>query len=68
MKQKPITSWDEVPLVMDLPLAARIVGQNPEYLKKRAGRGGFPAYKEGGSWRVSKDALREHIDRADRKV
>jgi hypothetical protein len=62
MKPKPVTSWDDVPIVMDMPMAARIVGQCPEYLKKRAQRGTFPAYKEGSQWRVSKAALKEHIE------
>jgi hypothetical protein len=61
-KPQAITSWDDVPLVMDLPFAARIVGQSPEYLKKRAQRGTFPAYREGSQWRVSKETLREHIN------
>ena len=60
---KPITSWDTVPLVMDLPMAARIVGSTPEYLKKRAQRGTFPAYKEGNQWRVSKEKLIQHVGR-----
>ena len=62
MKARILGSWDDVPIVLDLPLAARIVGQTPGYLKKRAQRGDFPAYKEGSSWRVSKDALRAHIE------
>jgi hypothetical protein len=37
------------------------VGQSPEYLKKRAGRGDFPAYKEGKLWRVNKTALMAHV-------
>lgn len=62
MKCKPITNWDtEVPIVMDLPMAARIVGMHPDYLKKRAARGDFPAYKEGNSWRVTKEALKKHV-------
>jgi excisionase family DNA binding protein len=60
MRFKPVTSWDDVPVVMDLPFAARIVGQSPEYLRKRAQQGTFPAYKEGTSWRITKEALREH--------
>jgi len=48
---------------MDLPFASRIVGQSAEYLKKRAQKGTFPAYKEGSEWRVTKDALMEHIKR-----
>ena len=58
---KLFTNWDDVPIIMDLLLASRIVGQSAEYLKKRAQCGSFPAYKEGNQWRVSKEALMEHI-------
>ena len=58
---KPITSWDLVPLVLDLPMAARIVGQSCEHLKKRAQRGDFPAYKEGNQWRITKESLMNHV-------
>ena len=61
MKTRPVTSWDEAPVIMDLPFAARIVGQSPEHLKKRAQRGDFPAFKEGGEWRVRKSALMMHV-------
>ena len=61
MKIRPVTSWEEAPVVMDLLFAARIVGQSPEYLKKRAQRGEFPAFKEGNEWRVRKSALMIHV-------
>ena len=61
MKNGNITSWDKVPIVMDLPYAARIVGVTPENLKKRCQRGQFPAYKEGALWRVEKDELRNYM-------
>lgn len=61
MKLKPVTSWDEVPIVMDLPFAARIVGQSAEYLKKRCQKGTFPGYKESEQWRVTKTALQRHL-------
>ena len=61
MQFKQVTSWEDVPIIMDLPFAARIVGQSPEYLKKRAQRGEFPAFKESGEWRVRKSALMRHV-------
>jgi hypothetical protein len=59
---KPITDWDSVPLIFDLPLASRIVGFTPEYLKKMAQRGDFPAFKVGCQWRVGKNALINYVD------
>ena len=63
MRQKIITSWDEVPIIMDLPMASRIVGQCLETLKSRARRGEFPAYKEGNEWRGAKEQLIKHIEK-----
>ena len=61
MNVRAITTWNDVPIVMDLPMASRIVGLSYECLKKRAQRGDFPAYKEGKQWRVNKAALRKHV-------
>ena len=55
--------WKEVPVIIDLPMAAQIVGQTPETLQKRCQRGTFPGYKEGGEWRVEKNALFAHINK-----
>jgi len=59
--KKLVANWADVPVVLDLPLAARIIGQSPEYLKKRCQRGDFPGYKEGNQWRISKEALQRHV-------
>lgn len=56
---KAITSWDPIPLIMDLPLAGQIVGLHPEYLRKLSNEGKFPAYKiSENSWRIDKEDLR----------
>lgn len=55
------TSWDDVPVIMDLPLAACIIGCNCDYLRRLAKEGKFPAKKFGKVWRVDKDELRETI-------
>ena len=62
-KTKPITTWDELPIIMDLPLAARILGLVPDTLKKHAIAGTFPAFKpDNKSWRVTKEALMKYIE------
>ena len=62
MKQN-ITSWEQVPIVIDLPFAARILGQSIETLKKRSQRGELPgAFKAGRDWRVNKNALRNYVE------
>ena len=60
---KLVTSWDEAPVVMDLPLAGRILGKTPESLKKRAQDGKLAgAFKDGGVWRVNRDQLRAYTE------
>ena len=64
MKQSQIiTDWNQVPVVIDLPFVARILGQSIETLKKHSQRGELPgAFKAGRDWRVEKDALRKYIE------
>jgi hypothetical protein len=56
-----VTDWKDVPLVLDIKTAARILRMNPDYLKQRCSKGTFPAFKEGGKWLVTKAALRIHV-------
>lgn len=57
-----ITSWDPLPMIMDLPLASQIVGLNPEYLRKLSKSGKFPGYQiSKNSWRVDKNDLMEWL-------
>ena len=58
------TSWDEVPVLMDLVYAARLVGYSPEYLLvlcKPGRKNRFPAGKIGSQWRVEKGALIQYL-------
>ena len=59
---KVVTDWADVPIVMDLPYAARVIGVTPEALTKRCQKGTFPGYKEGKFWRVTKASLIHHIE------
>lgn len=58
---RPITSWDEVPIVMNLDMAARILDVSYEALKKRCQLGKFPGFKAGELWRVEKETFRDYI-------
>lgn len=62
MAHKFVYRWEEVPVVVDLPYAAVILGVSEECLKKRAQRGQFPAFKVGSLWRVSKNDLLVYIE------
>ena len=59
---KIIRNWDELPLIMDLPMVARLLAISPETLLKRCQRKDFPAFKECNFWRVCKDDLMAYID------
>ena len=56
-------NWDTVPVVIDLPYAAIIIGVTPETLKKKCLTGKFPGFKAGKFWRVEKEELRSYIGR-----
>lgn len=59
--KKPIVDWDTVPVVIDLPYAARILGCSVEALRKRAQRRQVPAHKPIKDWLFDKEELREYI-------
>jgi len=62
MKNKIITDWQDINLVVDIPFVARLLAQNPETIKRRCQRGEIKAFKAGREWRITKDALREYTE------
>lgn len=67
--KRVITSWEEVPVVMDIAYLSRILGEKHETLKKKCQKGIIPAFKtsEDGHWRIEKDKLRKHIEAETQK-
>jgi len=61
IKTRPIKSWDEVPVVFDLPILSRLLGRTPEGLIKKAQKKEIPAFKIGVEWRFEKAAIQEFI-------
>lgn len=59
---KPVTSWNEVPLILDPPFVARILGRTPDKIRRRCLTGEIPAYKDGKEWRILKDDLIKYIE------
>lgn len=57
-------SWDEVPVILDVVLVARILGYSLEYTRRMCQRGTIPANKVGGDWRISKETLRTYVEGA----
>ena len=58
---RPITDWDDVPVVMDLTMVSRIIGMTTRTLKSYCAKGTIPAAKVGGEWRVNKRDLMRHL-------
>ncbi len=68
MRNGIITSWEQVPIVMDLTYACRILGKSYEHLKYRCRNNLFPGFKDGKEWRVTKDDLIRYIEENKNKV
>lgn len=61
MLARPITSWEQVPIVFDIPLAARILGMSVEHTRRMCKRGELPAFRCGKMWRFKKEDFLEYI-------
>lgn len=59
---KNITSWDEVPVIIDLPYACRLLGKSYEGMKKLCQQNKVPAFKVGKEWRMRKEDLEQFIE------
>ena len=57
----PITDWRQVPVIMDIPMAARLLGNTAESIRRKIAAGEIPAQKINGEWRIRKDELMMHI-------
>ena len=62
MRAKPITQWEDVPVIVDLALVCRILGISLPTAKKLVYNGELPAKKVGSCWRITKDALRQYVE------
>lgn len=61
-QNKVITNWEQVPIIFDVPLAARILGLTDQKIRKMCREGTLPAFKIGeNSWRFNKAEFMKHI-------
>lgn len=70
-KAKQIYSYDELPVIMDITLAALLLGYDEEYLTKMARQKKFPAFQpfdKGGGWRIHKEDLLSWLQEKREKV
>lgn len=52
-----VTSWENVPVLVDLPFVAALFGVSHERARTLCTSGTIPAFKVGGMWRVNKREL-----------
>lgn len=60
-RQRPATNWDEVPVVFDVPYAARLLGFTADTISRKCAKGELPAHKILDKWRFDKEELRKFI-------
>lgn len=60
-KPKCFTSWDDVPVILDVATVALILGIPYETVRRFVQNGTIPASKVGTLWRISKKSLMEYL-------
>lgn len=64
-RQRIVTDWADLPVLLDAVLVARILGYSLEYTRRLLVQGKIPAHKMDRDWRISKDAFRAYIESAN---
>ena len=64
-RQRIVTDWAELPVLLDAVLVARILGYSLEYTRRLLVQGKIPAHKMDRDWRISRDAFRAYIESAN---
>jgi len=62
MKQKPVTNWDDVPVIIDPVYVARLLGVTPTRVREMCRKEQIPNTKLGKLWRISKEDLRNYME------
>lgn len=62
------TEWKDVPVLMDPPAVARVLGRNCEAVRRAIQQGRLPGIKVGGGWLVRKDQLMAHLGYAQWEI
>ncbi len=60
-KKRPdfVYHWDNLPVVLDPPYAAHLLGCSTSLIRKMCQAGDLPAVKIGDMWRIPRDKLKE---------
>ena len=62
-KQKYVTDWSQVPVVVDVPYVSILLGMHPKTIEKHIRDGTIKAFKVGKFWRIRKETLSELMGR-----
>ena len=61
LRKKPITSWEQVPLILDLAQISMLLGIDNETARRKCVSGEIPAKKVGKFWRAEKNEIRRYL-------
>lgn len=67
-KPKYFTSWDDVPIILDVATVALILGMPYETVRKFVQNGIIPASKVGSLWRITKKSLMEYLEVTEKEA
>ena len=62
-KKDLVYSWEDVPVIVDPPYVALLLGCSRENVRKLCQSGKLKAFKVGDMWRIRREAIIEYIDR-----
>lgn len=65
MRQKMLTSWDSVPLCVDVPFVSNLLGIKPDTIQKMCADGRIKATKIAREWRITKTELKRLLGEED---
>lgn len=57
-----VCSWDDVPVLIDVAMAARILGFTVEHTRRLLCKGKIPGHKMDKDWRINKEAFRAFVE------
>lgn len=60
-KRDYITNWNDIPLIVDPPYVAWLLGCSRENVRKMCQSGKIKAFKVGDMWRIKKESIVEYI-------
>ena len=66
-KRPPVVGWEQVPVVVDLPYVAIILGVNPELIRRLIASGELKGFKVGREWRIAKSDLMRFVGEEEKE-